>query len=124
MYSIKNLSGDDLMESLFISQLFGVVSKDVAPVVILFLIIYHLFSNNKTIERIEKTIEKSSQDTKDSFLKLSQRIDVIEKEFVTKEQHYQDVDGWRGEIHRLEDKMERFFDRLTKLIEYLEERRK
>lgn len=108
------------MEPVFIGQLFGVISKDVMPFVIISLILYHLYNSGKNIEKIEKSIEKHVSSTKEQIDKINIKIETMEREFITKEQHYQDFDGWRGEIHRLEDRMEKFFDRLIELIKSME----
>ncbi len=44
--------------------------------------------------------------------KLEEKIDAMHDEFITKEDHYRDISGWRGEIHRLEDRIERFFEKI------------
>jgi len=46
--------------------------------------------------RLEKKIEK-----------LEEQIQNITEEFVSKEEHYRDVSGWRGEINKLEDKIDK-----------------
>jgi hypothetical protein len=51
--------------------------------------------------RLEKRVEK-----------LENKIDVMHDEFITKEDHYRDISGWRGEIHRLEDKIERLIEKV------------
>lgn len=66
------------------------------------------------IRKLETTISKLEQ----KIEKLEQKFEAIAHEMVTREQHYQDVSGWRGEIQRLEDKLERQITRLLdKIVE-------
>jgi len=48
--------------------------------------------------------------------KLEEKIDAMHNEFITKEDHYRDISGWRGEIHRLEGKIERSFDKVMEVL--------
>lgn len=48
------------------------------------------------------------------FLKLEKRLEKLEEKinefqshYITKDTYYRDVSGWRGEIHRLEDKIDK-----------------
>jgi archaellum component FlaC len=59
----------------------------------------------ETIHQLEKKIER-----------LEEKIEAISTDFITKEQHYRDVSGWRGEIQRLEDRVERNMERLLEKI--------
>lgn len=51
--------------------------------------------------RLEKKLEK-----------FEEQIGNIKDEFVTKEEHYRDISGWRGEINRLENKIERLIEKV------------
>lgn len=99
------------MESIAIGTLLKLLSEDMLPVVVLIILLYHIWHMNKAIERIEKTITMLKED-----------MALLEKNKVDKDEHLQDVSGWRWEIQRLEDRMEKFFDRLTELIQMLKER--
>ncbi len=94
-----------------VGSLFKLVSEEMLPVIVLVLLAYHILHMNKAIEKIEKNINS-----------LKEEIQVLEKTKVNKEDHLQDVSGWRWEIQRLEDRMEKFFDRLTELIQMLREK--
>jgi len=48
--------------------------------------------------------------------RLEEKIDAMHDEFITKEDHYRDISGWRGEIHRLEDKIDRFSERVMEVL--------
>ena len=53
------------------------------------------------LHRLEKRVEK-----------MENKLDAMQDEFITKEDHYRDISGWRGEIHRLEDKIERLIEKV------------
>jgi uncharacterized coiled-coil protein SlyX len=44
--------------------------------------------------------------------KLEEKIDAMHEEFITKEDHYRDISGWRGEIHKLDSKIDRLMEKL------------
>jgi hypothetical protein len=51
------------------------------------------------------------------FVKLEKRIEKIEEKLemmVSRETYYRDVSGWRGEINRLEDKIDNLLFFITK----------
>ncbi len=99
------------MENVAVLGLFRILSEDVLPIVVLIILLYHIWHMNKAIERVEKTITMLKED-----------MALLEKNKVDKDEHLQDVSGWRWEIQRLEDRMEKFFDRLTELIQMLKEK--
>lgn len=66
----------------------------------------------KQVEHLENKIEK-----------LEEKMEQITTDFITKEQHYQDVSGWRGEIRKLEDRMERIMDKLLEIVKTMEVRK-
>ncbi|QID32313.1 hypothetical protein [Pampinifervens florentissimum] len=99
------------MESVAVLGLFRILSEDVLPVVVLIILLYHMWHINRAIDKIEKTITTLKED-----------VALLEKNKIDKDEHLQDVSGWRWEIQRLEDRMEKFFDRLTELIQMLKER--
>ena len=60
------------------------------------------------IKKLEKHVEKLE--------KKIEKIEGLQKDFITKEEHYRDVSGWRGEIRRIEDKIDRLFEGLMEKI--------
>lgn len=48
--------------------------------------------------------------------KLEEKIDAMHEEFITKEDHYRDISGWRGEIHKLDTKIDRLMEKLLEVI--------
>ncbi|MEM0326769.1 MAG: hypothetical protein QW733_07045 [Desulfurococcaceae archaeon] len=99
------------MENVAVLGLFRILSEDVLPIVVLIILLYHMWYINRAIDKIEKTITTLKED-----------VALLEKNKIDKDEHLQDVSGWRWEIQRLEDRMEKFFDRLTELIQMLKEK--
>lgn len=48
--------------------------------------------------------------------KLEEKIDAMHDEFITKEDHYRDISGWRGEIHKVDAKIDRLMEKLLEVI--------
>jgi hypothetical protein len=53
------------------------------------------------IKRLDRRIER-----------LEGKIETMREEFITREEHYRDISGWRGEVNRIDSKI----DRLSELI--------
>ncbi|MEJ5339363.1 MAG: hypothetical protein WHS43_06885 [Aquificaceae bacterium] len=99
------------METAVINSVVRLISEEALALVVLLALIFQLFYMNKAIERVEKAVSRLKED-----------IEALERKKVDKEVHLQDVSGWRWEIQRLEERMEKFFDRLTELIQLLKEK--
>lgn len=80
-------------------------------IVILALVI--LIFNNRKIERQLEKFEHKIE-------KFEERLEQMSVDFVSKEQHYQDVSGWRGEIRKVEDRIERLADKLIEIVKIME----
>jgi DNA-binding transcriptional MerR regulator len=66
------------------------------------------------IRRQEEKIDSLSKMLKEREERIENKIKDLEnqiKDFVTKEEHYRDVSGWRGELQKLESKLDRFIER-------------
>jgi uncharacterized coiled-coil protein SlyX len=66
------------------------------------------------IRKQEEKIDNLSKILKEKELKVEVKIEEIQnqmKDFITKEEHYRDVSGWRGELQKLESKLDRFIER-------------
>lgn len=99
------------METAVINSVVRLISEEALALVVLLALIFQVFYMNKAIERVEKAVSRLKED-----------IEALERKKVDKEVHLQDVSGWRWEIQRLEERMEKFFDRLTELIQLLKEK--
>jgi peptidoglycan hydrolase CwlO-like protein len=94
----------------------NILLKDVPPAVITIVAIYILYRANQSLEKQIETLQKE-------LSSLNKKIEQISTDFITKEEHYKDVSGWRGELNRLEDRIERVFERIVELIKLLEAKR-
>jgi uncharacterized coiled-coil protein SlyX len=70
------------------------------------------------IRRQEEKIDSLSKMLKERESKIDDKIAEIEnqmKDFITKEEHYRDVSGWRGELQKLEAKLDRFMEKFIEV---------
>ncbi|WP_163327594.1 hypothetical protein GFV12_05190 [Desulfurobacterium thermolithotrophum] len=44
--------------------------------------------------------------------RLENKLEAIREEFVSREEHYRDISGWRGEINRLDLKIDRLMEKI------------
>ncbi len=82
--------------------------KEIDLFIVVVLAVAVLIFNNK---KLEQTIHKLEQ----RIEKLEGKIDAMHEDFLTKEEHYRDISGWRGEMHRLEDKIERLIEKVMEV---------
>ena len=69
--------------------------------------------------RLEQQLSKFEQ----RIERLEEKIEQMTLDFISKEQHYQDVSGWRGELRKLEDRIERLTDKLLEVVKCMEVRK-
>jgi uncharacterized coiled-coil protein SlyX len=70
------------------------------------------------IRRQEEKIDSLSEMLKERESKIDDKIADIEnrmKDFITKEEHYRDVSGWRGELQKLDAKLDRFIEKFIEI---------
>jgi len=70
------------------------------------------------IRRQEEKIDSLSKMLQERDLKIDDKITEIEsqmKDFITKEEHYRDVSGWRGELQKLDAKLDRFIEKFIEI---------
>jgi len=77
----------------------------------------------KRIDSLQEHSDKKDEELKQELCKLGERISYVEKEYITKETHYQDLGGWREEIresHRKIDRVSQLFsDNIQKMTELI-----
>jgi len=91
----------------------GILTSRLPDFAIIVLALIILIINNR---KIEKQLEKFEY----KIEKLEERLEQISVDFVSKEQHYQDVSGWRGEIRKVEDRIERLADKIIEIVKIME----
>lgn len=57
------------------------------------------------LKKLEKRVER-----------LEEKMDAMHDEFITKEDHYRDISGWRGEIHKVDTKIDRLMEKLLEVL--------
>jgi len=70
------------------------------------------------IRRQEEKIDNLSKMLKEREEKIDYKIAEIEsqmKDLITKEEHYRDVSGWRGELQKLDAKLDRFIEKFIEI---------
>ena len=77
----------------------------------------------RKIDNLQEHSDEKDEELKKEFCRLEERVAFVEKEYVTKEDHYQDLGGWREEIresHRKIDNISRLFlENIQKLTEII-----
>jgi len=75
-------------------------------IVVVALVIFARFQQDK-INRLAESIEDRDENIETKIDEIQQQL----KDFVTKEDHYRDVSGWRGELQKLDAKLDRFIEK-------------
>jgi len=57
------------------------------------------------IQKLDKRIER-----------LEGKLEAIREEFISREEHYRDISGWRGEVNRLDLKIDRLIEKVLEAI--------
>jgi DNA-binding transcriptional MerR regulator len=87
--------------------LWKLITPETSAIIILIIMIF-------LIRRQEDKIDNLANIIKEREERMENKIKDIEKEikdFITKEEHYRDVSGWRGELQKLENKLDRFIEK-------------
>jgi len=59
------------------------------------------------INRLTEIIEERNANVEAKIDEIQHQL----KDFITKEEHYRDVSGWRGELQKLDAKLDRFIEK-------------
>jgi hypothetical protein len=92
----------------FLGIVFGKILTPATSIVVTLVALVFL------LRRQEEKIDNLFEILKERETKIDNKIAEIEnqmKDFITKEEHYRDVSGWRGELQKLESKLDRFIER-------------
>ncbi|MBD5438469.1 MAG: hypothetical protein HDR37_07905 [Treponema sp.] len=113
------------------NQLVGLIASiGIAPtIVICALIIFFVIremkkENSSTRKSISELMERS--DSKDRSIStdvedVRKQLQSIQKEYVTKEQHYRDLEGWKSEIGELRSAVANLPLEIIKIIKNIKE---
>lgn len=87
------------------------ITPEVSTIITLITIVF-------LIRRQEEKIDNLFEIQKERETKIDSKIAEIEnqmKDYITKEEHYRDVSGWRGELQKLEAKLDRFIEKFIEV---------
>lgn len=78
---------------------------------------YMVLRVEKALLRIHERMDKIADKfvTKEECARCGRRIDAIESEYQSKTDFYRDMEGWREEINRLNDKLDRVMDKVMEV---------
>jgi phosphopentomutase len=75
-------------------------------IIVVVLVIFARHQQDK-INRLAEFIEDRHANVEVKMEEIQQQL----KDFITKEEHYRDVSGWRGELQKLDAKLDRFIEK-------------
>jgi F0F1-type ATP synthase membrane subunit b/b' len=75
-------------------------------IIVVVLVIFARLQQEK-INKLTDFIEERNQNIEEKIEGIQQQL----KDFITKEEHYRDVSGWRGELQKLDAKLDRFIEK-------------
>jgi uncharacterized coiled-coil protein SlyX len=75
--------------------------------IVLIVLIFLLRRQEDKIDELSKMIEERDNKIDNKIAEIEHQL----KEFITKEEHYRDVSGWREGLQKLEAKLDRFIER-------------
>jgi F0F1-type ATP synthase membrane subunit b/b' len=75
-------------------------------IIVIVLLIFARYQQDK-INRLTEFIEDRNANIEQKIEEIQQQL----KDFITKEEHYRDVSGWRGELQKLDAKLDRFIEK-------------
>lgn len=72
----------------------------------LLLVVGLLINIRSDLQNRMKSLEKKMERVEEAYEENTARIGSVERDYITKEDHYRHVSGWRGELHYLEKKLD------------------
>jgi len=75
-------------------------------IIVVVLIIFARHQQDK-INRLTEFIEERNTNIEAKIEEIQHQL----RDFITKEEHYRDVSGWRGELQKLDAKLDRFIEK-------------
>jgi len=66
------------------------------------------------ISALERSLDSKVAKMDEAVDELARRVTVIERDYLPRQEHYRDFSGWREEIHRVVDRLDRLAEREKK----------
>jgi DNA repair exonuclease SbcCD ATPase subunit len=98
--------------------LWKIFTPETSLVIVLIIMIFLIKRQEEKIDNLTKALKERDAKIKERDAKLDNKIAEIEnqmKDLITKEEHYRDVSGWRGELQKLDAKLDRFIEKFIEI---------
>jgi len=83
------------------------ITHQVAIFVAVIVLVVFTKQQQEKINRLAESIEDRNANIEAKIEEIQQQL----RDFITKEEHYRDVSGWRGELQKLDAKLDRFIEK-------------
>lgn len=99
------------MELRFLMELlqFGTAPALILVAIMLYQIKTDMSARMKSVEKKIESVEKTQKEE-------TTRVRCVERDYITKQEHYRHISGWRGELHYLEKKLDDNHAKTTELL--------
>jgi len=96
----------------FISMpLLKYITPEVSVIVILIAMVFLIRRQEEKIDNLSKMLKEREEKVDNKIAELESQM----KDLITKEEHYRDVSGWRGELQKLDAKLDRFIEKFIEI---------
>jgi len=83
------------------------ITHQVAIFVAVIVLVVFTKQQQEKINRLTESIEERNTNIEAKIEEIQHQL----RDFITKEEHYRDVSGWRGELQKLDAKLDRFIEK-------------
>jgi len=83
------------------------ITHQVAIFVAVIVLVVFTKQQQEKINRLAESIEERNTNIEAKIEEIQHQL----RDFITKEEHYRDVSGWRGELQKLDAKLDRFIEK-------------
>jgi|GEM_PF-1360034 hypothetical protein len=91
-----------------IEKLFPLIANGGYIAIAAFLL-FLILDVKKRLERVDRVIEKLVEKFDQNLEHLERRVEIIERDFVSREEHYRDFSGWREELRHIDRKIDSLY---------------
>jgi Skp family chaperone for outer membrane proteins len=94
------------------------ITPEISTIITIVAIFFLIRRQEEKIDGLTKALKERDAKLEERDAKFDNKITEIEnqmKDFITKEEHYRDVSGWRGELQKLDAKLDRFIEKFIEI---------
>jgi chromosome segregation ATPase len=94
------------------------ITPEVSAIITIVAIFFLIRRQEEKIDSLTAMLKERDTRLEERDAKIDERIAAIEnqmKDLITKEEHYRDVSGWRGELQKLDAKLDRFIEKFIEI---------